>query len=49
MQEVRTVMRNTAMDRKTYPASIWGVGLIGLATVAAMNMAPARTEMIWRY
>ena len=45
--EVREMMRNTAVNQQTYPASIWGLGLIGLATVAATNMALARTEMIW--
>ena len=38
-----------AMDRTTYPASIWGFGLmIGLARVAVTNMALARTETNWR-
>lgn len=46
--EVREMMRNTAVNQQTYPASIWGLGLIGLATVAATNMALARTEMICR-
>lgn len=44
------MVRNGPVNQKTYPASIWVVGVIGvigLATVAAMNMALARTEMIW--
>lgn len=45
---IRTFTCNTSIDRTRYPASIWGVGSIGLATVAAMNMALAKTEMIWR-
>jgi len=45
--EVRRMMRNVPVNQKTYPASIWVAGVIGLATVAAMNMALARTEMIW--
>lgn len=45
---VRISTHNTGMTRETYPASIWAVGTIGLATVAAMNMVLARTEIIWR-
>lgn len=47
-KEVREIMRNAAVNQQTYPASIWGFGLIGLATVAATNMALAMTEMICR-
>lgn len=43
--EIRTIICNTTVDLRTYPASIWGVGSIGLA-IAAINMALARMEMI---